>query len=178
MNVIESHSTSLECPSCTLLSPAGTLRCDCGFRFTGAAPPRQQPLDEGTKKILRRWKIRRIVLVNLSVAVWTWWSTYLMPGMSVRLAAIVGAIGLLGMNGFFWFDWRYQREHWFRRRERSERWSDVLFVLMFPMMWVTDIYPRLSHGDDTGFVLGTICTVLLVALVLVRTNDVPVQLQS
>ena len=162
MNQFEVHATVIECPMCGLLSPPGSLRCDCGYLF--AKPILAPGPDDPNEKVKRRRFIKHVILMNLGIPLWVWFMFFL-TGMSVRLAVVVGLIYLLVANGSAWFSWRFRRPRLFIEPKRPERtWSDVLPVLTLAMLWGVFIYPKLSHGDHAGFKLGTICTAALVGL--------------
>lgn len=180
MTTIESHSTPLECPLCTLLSPAGTLRCDCGYRFTGTTPPQQQPLDDETKKVFGRWLVRRTALGNLFGVVWAWFAFFSLdqPLRTTRITVLIMLLALLAGDLFSWHSWHYHPERWIRwlrpwLRPSRQIWLTVLSVLGPITMWGGGIFiARQSHRDHTWLALDTIGAVALIGLsILIDKQD-------
>jgi len=177
MNLVESPSTPLECPRCTLLSPAGTLRCDCGYRFTDGVAPQQKPLDEGTKGVVRRWLVRRTVIGNLAAVLGAWFIFFSLD-QPVRTAWIIALIVLPAGNAFTWYSWRYYPERLIRRlrpwqRPSRQTWLIVLSIVNLVILWGASIFlKRHSHGDQTGMAVETIGAVALVGLeILINRED-------
>jgi hypothetical protein len=180
MTAIESHSAPLECPVCTLLSPTGTLRCDCGYTFTGGVAPQQGPLDEETKSVIGRWLVRRTALSNFLGVVWAWFIFFSLdqPIRTTRIVVLIMLLTLPVGDLFSWYSWRYHPERLIRRlrpwlRPSRQTCLTVLSVVNLVMLCGGGIFiARRSHGDHAWLALDTIAAVALIGLsILIDKQD-------
>lgn len=162
MPPLATHSTAMECPRCTLLNPPGTLRCDCGYRFEEGEAP--LPLDERTKKLIRRWQIKLNIPSNISAVLWVCWSAFALDWP--RELGLILLLGTLAVGSIIsWVNWRYHPEWWFRERKSSTGfWSIVLSVFPIAMLWITSVMIKHSHADQRGLLISTIGAVALVGM--------------